>query len=215
MGELKDKGWSSQDVPFTSEADFLAELLRRATLLGPPVPTRPRGQAWDVLQPKDARVAKPHSLSRTYSTGEFPCHTDTAHWLTPCRYLLFGCVSPGAARRPTILLDIQDIPLTSTQRNLLISTPLRVANGRNSFFSSIISPSGRFIRYDPGCMFPIDADGKAALRIFDRQNWDSRLVETHWCHGKLVIIDNWRILHGRGIAAQPDFDRKLIRVSIQ
>jgi alpha-ketoglutarate-dependent taurine dioxygenase len=38
----------------------------------------------------------------------------------------------------------------------------------------------------------------------------------HWRIGDVLIIDNWNVLHGRGLAGtQASSDRKLFRVSVQ
>jgi alpha-ketoglutarate-dependent taurine dioxygenase len=36
-----------------------------------------------------------------------------------------------------------------------------------------------------------------------------------WDVGDILIIDNYRLLHGRGRSTVPDDDRKLIRVLVQ
>ena len=43
----------------------------------------------------------------------------------------------------------------------------------------------------------------------------SRVTTVTWCAGDLLIVDNLRLLHGRGEAARADEDRVLARVLIR
>jgi hypothetical protein len=191
------------------------QLLALAAELGTPAATRFGGSLCDTLLPLEADAAKPRSLSKIHDVGEFPLHMDTAHWLTPCRYVMLACVSPGSGSRPTLLIDTRQLPLNDDQVSALHSTPLRVTNGRNSFFSTIPSRGRPFVRFDPGCMMATTSDGQKALTILGRHNWPAYVETVHWQAATGLIIDNWRLLHGRGQAECPDFDRKLLRISIR
>lgn len=212
---LQSRGWMSFTLPTSTESDCRERLLAQAERLGTPTATRAGGSLCDALLPTKAEAAKPHSLSKIHDVGAFPLHMDTAHWLTPCRYVMLACVSPGSASRPTLLLDTQRLPLTECQFSLLRTAPLRVANGRNSFFSTIFSKARQFVRFDPGCMTATTGDGVKALTILAQENWPKCIETVCWEAGTVVVIDNWRVLHGRGRADSPDFDRKLLRISIR
>jgi alpha-ketoglutarate-dependent taurine dioxygenase len=212
---LKSRGWVSFILPTSTESNMHEQLLELASGLGAPVATRSGGCLCDTLSPTEAEAAKPRSLSKVHDVGEFPLHIDTAHWLTPCRYVMLKCVSPGSAGRPTLLMDTKRLPLTESQLSLLRTTPLRVTNGRNSFFSTILSKTRQFVRFDPGCMTATTAAGAKTLAILARQNWPECIETVCWEADTVVVIDNWRVLHGRGQAVSPDFDRELLRISIQ
>ena len=212
---LEARGWVSFAMPASTASDLREQLLALASGLGTTAATRSGGSLCDTLLPTESDAAKPRSLSKVHAIGEFPLHIDTAHWLTPCRYVVLACVSPGNASRPTLLVDARRLPLTQQQSSLLHSTPLRVTNGRNSFFSTILSKARPFVRFDPGCMTATTPDGAKALTVLARQNWPNHLEKIHWESGKVLVMDNWRILHGRGHADCPDPDRKLLRISIR
>ena len=72
-----------------------------------------------------------------------------------------------------------------------------------------------FVRYDPGCMEPVSTDGPLALALLSRDMWPDHGEEFHWNQGKALIIDNWRVLHGRGETECDDRDRTLLRVYIR
>jgi hypothetical protein len=213
--ELFLRGWTSYSFGATSDSGLTAELITLANQLGTPVASRTGRQLCDKLCPTDAKLAKPNSLSGKYSLGEFPYHSDTAHWLIPCRFVVLACLSPGAANRPTFLLDTQRLPLDEAKRNLLYRAPFRIRNGKNSFFGTILSKSRHFVRCDPGCMIPIDVDAEQALAVFSKERWPSYVEKIVWTKGRVVIIDNWRVLHARGSAKSLDQDRILFRTLVE
>lgn len=212
---LESLGWVSFTLPSSIESDLRERMLVLANGLGTPTATRSGGSLCDALLPTEADEAKPRSLSKVHAVGEFPLHVDTAHWLTPCRYVMLACVSPGSASRPTLLMDTRRLQLNDHQSSLLHSTPLRVTNGRNSFFSTILSKARPFVRFDPGCMTATTPDGALALAVLARQNWPDYIETIHWKLGTVLVMDNWRMLHGRGCAGCADSDRKLLRISIR
>jgi type I restriction enzyme M protein len=61
---------------------------------------------------------------------------------------------------------------------------------------------------------PVTSGGTATLEILERQNWPEQLETIHWQEGAVLVLDNWRVLHGRGRSDCSDSDRKLLRISI-
>lgn len=212
---VESRGWILSRLPVSTELDLREQLLDLAIRLGTPVATRSGGGLCDALSPMQAAEARARSLSKIHEVGEFPFHNDTAHWHTPCRYLILACVSPGSASRPTFLMDTGRLPLNTQQYLLLHSTPLRVTNGRNSFFSTILAKGRPFVRFDRGCMTAVTSGGGEALAVLDRRNWLDYVEAVPWEAGKVLVMDNWRMLHGRGGADCPDADRRMLRISIR
>jgi hypothetical protein len=184
-----------------------------AKQIGEPVRVRTGEDFFSVLVPTTAKSARRHSLSRKFSRGEFEVHNDTAHWIRPCRYIFLACVDPGEGGRATLLLDTKQLPLSSEQTELLETAPMRIRNGRNSFYSTIFGRDRPFVRFDVGCMAGATPSASAAIRILRRENWPSKLREFYWQPGIGLVIDNWRVLHGRGAASQDDPKRRLLRIS--
>jgi hypothetical protein len=212
---LQTHGFTLGTATKSCESYFQEQLLTLALDLGTPVATRSNGNLCEVLAPKEARDASPNSLSGLHSSGEFPLHCDTAHWLIPCRFVILACLSPGKGDRPTFILDTLRLPLGERQSLLLRSTPLRVNNGRNSFFSTILSNARAFVRFDPGCMTAVTPKGVDALQILSKSNWPDYIEVVRWEPGTFVVIDNRRVLHGRGPSHTVDGERKLLRISIR
>lgn len=214
-GTLQRRGWTTCYLTVDSEVALHEKVLALAKQLGEPMATRVGVRVCQMLRPTSTNFAKPRSLSGTYGLGEFPLHTDTAHWLTPCRYIVLACWAPGDGHRTTSLLDVKLLPMSHSERVLLCSAPIRVTNGRNSFFSTILSNRRAFVRYDTGCMTPVMADGARALRVLAMIRWSEHVEEIRWTPGLVAVIDNWRVLHGRRASDCPDSERALLRVSIR
>lgn len=210
---LQSGGWASLFIDAENEEDFANELVAISGSLGVPVGTRSRFALVDRLTPTSAAVASKRSLSYRWGLGEFPLHCDTAHWTVPCRYIVLGCFSSGSGARATELLDTFDLALGRSEIDLLRHTPFRVVNGRKSFFDSILSRSRSFVRLDPGCMEAMCGDGEVALSMFEKTKVKGLTEEVHWTKGQVLILDNWRVLHGRGESAMDDGDRVLLRVT--
>jgi hypothetical protein len=212
---LEDRGWASFALKSSAELQMRSELLSVATQLGTPVGTRFGADLCNILTPTKAQSAMSRSLSKLHSDGEFPLHNDTAHWLTPCRYVMLACISPGSGNRPSLFLDTWRVPLNQGQSSLLYAIPLRVTNGRNSFFSTVLSKARPFVRFDPGCMTATKEEDKRVLAIFSRNNCFDYMETIKWERGTALVVDNCRVLHGRGRASCPDPDRRLLRISIR
>ncbi len=211
---LRRRGWDKLQWPVTDESVFREQLVSLASHLGAAVPSRGGANNIDRLQPTTAFAPTRRSLSNIHADGAFPLHADTAHWITPCRYAVLACLDPGSGDRSTALLDVHSLTLTAEERLLLHSTPLRVANSRQSFFSTILSKTRQYVRFDRGCMSPVTSDGHRALAVFAERRWDKSIEQVQWQAGQVLIIDNWRCLHGRGAASRPDGERSLLRVLV-
>jgi hypothetical protein len=113
----------------------------------------------------------------------------------------------------TTLLDWRTLGFSSEELRLLEDAPILVRTGRWSFYTAVLPPDRGFLRYDPGCLEAVDERGRAALKLLgDRLALGS--PDAHeWRRGDILIIDNWRVLHGRG-PADHSSGRRLARILI-
>ena len=178
--------------------------------------TRVMGRAGaleEVIQPQASDDAHPRSLSAQYGLNALPFHVELSHRPRPCRYLLLGCIDPGSPSAVTMLLDWRTLGFSPEELHLLEGAPILVRTGRRSFYSTILSPDRAFLRYDPGCLEAVDERGRTALRLLE-QRLAAGSPETHeWRRGDILIIDNWRVLHGRG-PSDHGSGRRLARILI-
>lgn len=209
--KLHARGWC--EIASDASEDLGGQLLEIGRRLGRPVALR---NSLDIVQElvpsQESRFT--NSLSAKYKDGEFPMHTDTAHWLTPCRYVVMGCSKEGERQRDTLLLDMAAISMAEDDRLLLMSEPFRIVNGRRSFYGTVLAPGRPFIRYDPGCMFPTSDRGKAAMSLFATLRLSGSRESIRWREGKILVIDNWRVLHGRCSAEGGGSERTISRVLV-
>lgn len=209
---LKQVGWVTETIP--DLRDMEEYLLQIGMALGQPKRLRDWGEIVQKLTPTLEHNAHPKSLSALHSLLNFPIHIDTAHWLSPCRYVILGCSKVGSGNRKTKLLDFGLLAISKDEKKLLCSTPFKVVNGCHSFYSNVLSHHRDFIRYDRGCMVPTSSSGFEVFEIFSEERWKNQIEEIEWQVGTVLIIDNWRVLHGRGVALKEDSDRLLHRVLV-
>jgi len=184
------------------------DLDRVSSSLGAPV--RTRAQRFQSLTPMSPDLARPSSLSAIYGLGRFPFHNDTAHLPRPARWLLIKCDAPGNDPVATLLLDSRHLAFSPRQNNLAKSAVFFVRNGRRSFYASILGDP-RFIRCDPGCFEPTGAHAAEAMALFQLRPEDPRVSSVHLKAGEILLVDNWRVLHGRASVPESSRDRRMVR----
>ena len=160
--------------------------------------------------------AFPRSQSALHGLGEIPFHVDGAHLDQPPRYVVLACAKPGDAPAATSIVRLIDVVLSPSYREQLDSTPFLVRNGRRSFYSTIASWRRSFVRFDLACMEPVSSDGIELIKVLSSALRECHRQNIIWQQGGIVIIDNWRALHGRsprrGLVSP---DRSLLRVYVQ
>jgi len=210
---VRNNGWVKTDIGdlgcTLNEAPKAA-----ARLLGQPLNGR-AGQTVEILAPQEPWAAKPKSLSVVHGLGSFPMHTDCAHYMQPPRFVVLVCASPGTSPVPTTLIRFRDLPFKPLELERLEVSPFLIRNGRRSFYSTICSRSRPFVRYDAGCMVPQGGDGEEVARLVAQRTKEVGPALVSWRTGDVLLIDNWNVLHGRGLGPLASPDRKLLRVMIQ
>lgn len=209
---LEERGWTSRSVGADDPSALLAELERMADGLGQRAPGRAEATT-ETLVPLAAAEAHPRSLSARYGLDALPFHTELSHRQRPCRYLLLGCLDPGSPGAVTLMLDWRSLGFSADELDLLASAPILARTGRRSFYTTLLSAGRSFLRWDPGCLEAVDTRGRSALDLVERRLADGRAVSHRWRRGDILLIDNWRILHGRGRSG-PASGRRLARIVI-
>ena len=212
LGPLAERGWSLYNSEGADADATVHELDKLGHCLGTRVAGR-AGSLEEVVQPRAAIDAHPRSLSARYGLDALPLHTELGHRARPCRYLLLGCIDPGSPAAATMLLDWRALGFSREELGLLEDAPVLVRNGRRSFYSTILSSGAAFLRYDPGCLEAVDERGREALAFVERRIAGAPPEAHHWRRGDILIIDNWRVLHGRSPSDQGS-GRRLARILI-
>lgn len=212
LSALSSNGWAIFQLPDDGDGAAVIQqaALDIACLLGQPKATRRRGPLVDVLIPTDRQSANRRSLSVRYGLSPFPWHTDGAHWSTPPRYIVMGCLEAAPCTAQTLFCEGSTFdPLNVDGAR---SSVFRITNGGNSFYAAARGSFDRYYRFDPGCMTPVDAGAQEIVRSIDLFEPSDEQAIT-WQAGKFLLLDNWRFLHRRG-SAQGSTERKLLRVTV-
>lgn len=159
--------------------------------------------AVQTLELREKKSATPNTYSGNYGRGEFPLHTDLAHWSLPPRYFLLRCVV-GAANVPTRLVDGLDLieAVGELKLSRAIVQPRRQIEGRLSLLHLIDARAGtKVLRWDDLFIVPVTTEGKSAFAAVRQHLAQTKSVEiTLSKPGDTLIVDNWRMLHGRAAA---------------
>ncbi len=186
LEHLHRYGWATFDE--VSDADFL----RMAESLGTPWKRR-EGEV-EQLRIRESHLASPRSLSGIYGLKEFPLHTDFAHYPTPPRFVLLRNTTSEPIR-PTLIHGVAwgraSLAIQTLERRVWL-----VHGGPAPFYAPIVFGRGKYIRWDDACMSPINRTAEA-LREWAKFLVSAQPLVFPWRHNRVLIIDNWRALHGR------------------
>ncbi len=168
-------------------------------LLGSLSTSMPKSSVHTVT-PADKELRPPNTYSGIYGTGTFPFHTDMAHWRNPPRFLVLRCVK-GFEQVPTLLIDGWEIVKSVGQGTLLRALvqprrpfagelPLMRLYQRTYFFS--------VVRWDREYIRPASRGGQEGFDKFTTALNGSKVISIALADkGSTLVIDNWRMLHGR------------------
>lgn len=214
MARLARDGWALSSEPCRSREAAATKLLNIAEQIGEPVrslPTRPLVE-WLTTAPE--RSVRPN-LTSWHGAGAFPLHCDTAHWPVPARYICLMCLEPGEAVRATLLWPFQRDAFSGSQLRSLETEPFLFVTGRTSFYSTVLSRTRPFVRVDLGCMRPVSTRGEDLLESLRGVLAAASPLRVRWCRGGLLLLDNWRTLHGRDAAEVSDRSRLIARTLVR
>ncbi len=154
------------------------------------------------LTPNEIVDAKANTYSGNFGASTFPLHTDLAHWSRPPRYLLLRCLN-GSARVSTNIICgaalIAKVGAASLAQCLCY--PRRPVGGELhllQILEQINDMDSWLLRWDSLYLKPANSYSK---QVFDQViGWLSRSpIQEHKLIdvGDTLILDNWRVLHGR------------------
>lgn len=169
------------------------------------------------LRPHTKSSSPPNTYSGNFGTGEFPMHTDLAHWTVPPHYLALRCIK-GAPEVATSIFDgnvmIDDIGETSLRRTLVQPRrPLRNGKPLLRLFDYLEGYGTGVLRWDSIFLRPATADSEkthslVATYIASVATQEIVLLSA----GDTLIVDNWRMIHRRSPVPVGATDRHIDRV---
>ncbi len=214
FADLVEHGWTMLDFSGTQ-----SDLLQFAQTLGRPVPSRRGSQLVDSLKPTAPAEAKSRSMSARFGFGAFPFHTDAAYMRLPPRYMILRLVEGEENSRPTLILSIEALNLSSSDLRLLKREVWLVNGGHGRFLSPLVNdtlvPGATVLRFDPCCMRPATEGFGASQQILEQAISNVSPINVDWMRERLLVLDNWRVLHARSDQPQEqDTNRLLERILV-
>lgn len=169
------------------------------------------------LRPRLMTETGANKYSGNFGLGDFPLHTDLAHWAQPPRYFLLRC-KVGSPTVVTRLLPLSALIPRVGAANLrrALVRPSRPPRGGVICILPVTFRVGEIegIRWDSLFLVPMNnAAGAVAQALSDITTNSAATMELALVQpGDTLIVDNWHCLHGRGKVWPNDRDRKVERV---
>lgn len=171
-----------------------------------PVPNRHGEAAHSTLRPTTVMDAHPSSLSATVGMGVQPLHTDGAHLARVPDYVVLWCADTNST--PTRFWAPWNVVSRNDEHGMFV-----VRSGSRTWLAPAIEPY-RNLRFDPICMHPGDAAARR-LAVLLQEPPDHEVQSVTWdVPGKVLLLRNRFLLHGRAAVAANDTDRRIERIAL-
>jgi L-asparagine oxygenase len=155
-------------------------------------------------------------MAAQFGLDEFPLHTDRAHDRIPPRFLLLSQLETSAIAL-TRVLSLSSMGISKEELMTLRRDVWCVRYGRRPFLTPILNdtliPDADILRWDLVCM---SAERHMESReIMQERIHNASMSEFQLDPSHLLIIDNWRCLHGRSAILDPGGQRRLRRILVR
>ena len=168
------------------------------------------------LAPRTVDESTPNEYSGNFGLAAFPLHTDLAHWFSPPRFLMLRCLR-GDSRVASCIL-----PWTQALKGFAHSKatrarfrPRRALNGRLYLLPFCVTSLGVQLRRWDSLFLKPDNTEAAELAQHLKLGTASVTKLVLRDPGDTLIIDNWRVLHGRSAVPLPESTRLVERVYLR
>jgi len=152
------------------------------------------------LRPRNTDEVGQNRYSGHYGLGTFPLHTDLAHWVLPPHYLLLRCIVGSNDVLTNILpwTPIMDLVGTASMGKAVFMARSRRI-GCSGLVRALTRHHGtKVLRWDPIFLRPLNQNARALASVMLDPTWNRAVMKILLNEpGDTVLIDNWRMLHGR------------------
>lgn len=164
-----------------------------------------------TLKPRLVRSTTTNTYSGNYGLNEFPLHTDLAHWYLPPRFFILRCIEPDP-NVSTILMTKEKAlqGLSSLTLRRAIFKPRRKFLNRQSLLRIV---QNDVFRWDEKFIAPQNDEAQEVAEHIKKLRQSKDVV--HYCFttcGQALLIDNWKVLHGRSEVNGRSSPREIERV---
>jgi L-asparagine oxygenase len=167
------------------------------------------------LRPRDTSESRQNRYSGNYGLGGFPLHSDLAHWCIPPPYVLLRCIV-GTKDVFTNMLSwtgiVHAFGTTALQKAVFTGR-----NRRLGCSSLVVAMShhhrAEVFRWDPIFLKPLNKPAQELTLAMRDPTWYTAEVQVLLERpGDTLLLDNWRMLHGRGRVLAHSTPRHLERI---
>ena len=172
------------------------------------VPTMPLVQ---TLTPRLRDYEGENTYSGNFGVDEFPYHTDLAHWYIPPRYLFLRCVSP-VADVVTKIIDSKKI-CEDIKPDIFSRSHFKPRKKLDRTTNILKIKDGDIFRWDSVFIEPANDIAKSLKSLIEERTSSTKGLNILLDRaGDCLLIDNWRILHGRSSVNNESMGRIIERV---
>lgn len=170
-----------------------------------------------TLRPRRLSESTSNQYSGTYGLDDFPLHTDLAHWARPPRYLMLRCASASADVVTRLLSASAIVSLVGeeTLRRAVVRPRRPPPNGKLCLLPLVFfTGNAAGYRWDSLFLVPMNNAAERVAGVMTANAFGSEDVLTLslTTPGDTLILDNWKLLHGRGSVRLSDMGRRIERV---
>lgn len=172
------------------------------------VPNMPLVQ---TLTPKSIQSTTKNTYSGNYGLDEFPLHTDLAHWYLPPRFFILRCIKPDP-KVFTVFLSKDKVlkGLSSSILKRAIFKPRRKLKDKQILLRIL---QNNIFRWDEKFITPQNDEAHKVVSHINKLRRSKDIFQ--FCFnvsGQALLIDNWKILHGRSKVDEVCSKREIERV---
>jgi len=175
---------------------------------------------FQLLTPRPLTASTPNTYSGNFGTGEFPLHTDLAHWATPPRYVVLRCLSGTSSVTTSVVDSLGVVQFVGREAlRMAIVQPRRPLRNGKHLLRLLEKPAAAEIdriRWDTTFLKPTNAFAAATFAGVRDALLHSRPVQFLLREpGDTLVLDNWRVLHGRSPVSSDGLQRVLARAYLE
>jgi len=167
------------------------------------------------LRPRHTSEVGRNQYSGYYGLGAFPLHTDLAHWALPPHYFLLRCV---AGSNDVFTHVLAWTPILELVGAAALRKAVFGARRRRIGYSGLVRAMSHHdstvvLRWDPIFLKPLNQHAQVLTNAMRDTAWSKAAVKILLNQpGDTLIVDNWRMLHGRGEVMPHSTGRHIERV---
>lgn len=169
------------------------------------------------LNPRPSSEVRENQYSGHYGLGEFPMHTDLAHWAVPPRYFILRCVVPADDVCTRILPWVNVTPaLGAINMRKAVFAGRKKRIGCSGLVRALMDVGGIEVRrWDRVFLIALNDHARNLARLMSEPRWNETATAIQFRKpGDTLVIDNWRVLHGRSSVTKESTSRLVERVYI-